>query len=485
MKSAKSDDGPRSNRCHALIALIALITFSQTSCARLFHSYDVAPDGLQRAEHELRGYLASGHPDSALSYLNNPKTKNALPKDDLLRLLYEGVAAHYAADYQRSAGAFDRASLLAEDRTTKSISKAALSLMINDLALAYEPSRTERLLLPYYAALSYSNAGKHEDAAVEARRLSALLQMLEDNDDAPPASFRAFFRYFAGTIFEAAGERADADVAYRNAFALDSALMPSLSLPPSDLAQAVVLLEHGFAPHRVQESLIVTLADHETHELDGDRSEDDRRRASSLVAARIVEFANHAGPRTGPPKARTLVVPPPANTKASGKHEDCDSACKEHEDHSYVLRMSWPVMYATGGSGLSRLFIDSLEVPAAAIASISDGVLDDFQREQPVIIARTIARAATKYVITKSAEKKAGKKNEALGDVVGGIANIASTITEQADTRSWHLLPGSISLVRLELPPGKHRLHADGVDLGEIEVVAGRTNVFSRRVWSD
>src|SRR5688500_3462832 len=159
-KCDKCDERRGFPRFYALIALIALIASSQAGCARLLNSYDVAPDGLQRAEHEFRGYLSSGRPDSALLYLNNPKKKNAFPKDDLLLLLFEGVAAHYAADYQRSASVFDQASLLAEDRSTKSISKAALSLMVNDLSLAYEPSRTERLLLPYYAALSYSNAGK-------------------------------------------------------------------------------------------------------------------------------------------------------------------------------------------------------------------------------------------------------------------------------------------------------------------------------------
>src|SRR5687768_18562854 len=69
---------------YALIALIALIASSQAGCARLLNSYDVAPDGLQRAEHEFRGYLSSGRPDSALLYLNNTKKKNAFPKDDLL-----------------------------------------------------------------------------------------------------------------------------------------------------------------------------------------------------------------------------------------------------------------------------------------------------------------------------------------------------------------------------------------------------------------
>jgi hypothetical protein len=308
------------------------------------------------------------------------------------------------------------------------------------------------------------------------------LQMLEDKKDAPPAKLHAFFRYFAGAIFEAAGQDADAEIAYRNAFALDSATHSSQPLHSSQ--DVVLLLEHGFAPHRVQESLVVQLADQETHEFDGDRSEDERRRASSHVAERVMRFVSTSGPRTGSPRSRTLWVPPATDTKASHDEEHCDSACKKHEDHSYVLRMSWPVMYAPPVSGFARLRVDSMEVAAVTTANIADGVLDDFQREQPVIVARAIARAATKYVMKKSAEDKAGKKHEALGDVVGAIANIAGAVTEQADTRSWHLLPAGISVVRVRLAPGRHRLNVDGIDLGEIDVAAGRTNVISRRVWS-
>ena len=456
------------------IGVIALLAVAQSGCARLLNSYDVAPNGLQRSEYEFRRYLAAGMADSAMHHL---------PKDELLRLLFEGVAAHYAADYTRSAGVFDRASLIAEDRTTKSISKAALSLMVNDMSLAYEPSRTERLLLPYYAALGYVNAGKYEEAAIEARRLSSMLQVLQDKEDAPPRHLEAFFRYFAGTMFEIAGENADADVAYRNAFALDSTSLPLRATPASDSADVVLLIEHGYAPHRVQESLLVMLGDHETHQLDGSRSEDERRRASSNVAARVMEFASNAGPRTGPPRSRTLRVPPPSNIKAS-TDERCDSACEKHEDHSYLLRLSWPVMYAPAYRA-PRISVDTVDVAAFTHVAIADGVLDDFRREQPAIVARAIARAATKYLIGKSAEDEIGKKNEALGDVVGAIANIAGAVSEQADTRSWHLLPGTITVVRMTMAPGTHRLRVDGADVWPIDVVAGRTNVISRRVWSN
>jgi uncharacterized protein len=459
----------RSGRFAVLLALVA-----SAGCARLFSSYDVAPDGLQRSEYEFRHYLAAGHADSALLQLTHAKKKRQLPQDDLLRLLFEGVAAHYAGDTDRSAAVFDRAALVAEDRSTKSISKAALSVVVNDLSLAYEPSPTERLLLPYYAALTYANAGRFEQAAVEARRLSSLLQRMTDEDaDAIDVRTHGFLRYFAGSIFEAAGETADAEVAYRNARALDS-----LTYAWDRSQNVVLVIENGFAPHRVQESLIVSLADYETHELDDDRAEDERRRASAKVAERVMEFANTAGPRIGPPRARTLWVPAPERT-----HVKCDSSCEEHEDHSYLLRLSWPVMYAPPANPLHDVRIDSASVATLATADIGNRILSDFKREQPVIVARAIARGVAKYAITQSAKKEADKKNDALGDVVGALANITGALTEQADTRSWHLLPGSISIVRMNLAPGAHRLQVDGADFGTIHVRPSGMTVHSTRIW--
>lgn len=463
------------------IFVSSLLLFA-AGCATLSRSYDVAPNGLRRGEHEFRRFLSAGRADSALLQLNTAKKKNRLPDDELLRLLFEGVAAHYAGDHERSAIVFDRASLVTEDRTTRSIAKAALSVMVNDLALAYQPTRTERLLLPYYAALSYASAGKLEEAAVEARRLSAILQQLQDDDQAPDVSTHAFLRYFAGVVFEAAGERNDAEVAYRNAAALDSVRYGNAR----DSANVVLLLERGFAPHRVQESLMVMLSDDETHEFEHNDSSDERERTASHVAARILEFAGNAGPRTGQPKQRTLWVPAPTSTKASSKKMAvCDSACEAHEDHSYLLRMSWPVMYAPALRTLSGLRVDSIAIAQFSSVDLGSEILGDFQRQQPAIIARAVARAASKYVLTKSAEKKIAKKNEALGDVVGALANITGAITEQADTRSWHLLPGTIEVVRLRLTPGKHKLSVNGAEIGAFEVRQDGMTVVSRRVWHD
>ena len=476
----------------SLLSLLSLSSLGLLGCSHFRASYDTAPNGLVRAEYNFRRYLEAGRADSALLQLTQPMKKSQLPGDALLRLLFEGVAAHYSGNYERSASAFDRAALTAEDRTTKSISRAAASMIVNDLSLAYEPSPTEQLMLPYFAALTYAHAGRYMDAAVEARRLSALLQSLADDDDSSDKRLHAFFRYFAGAVFDAAGEHADADVAYRNAWALDSMALPERdTLRTDSTAEIVLVVEHGFVPHRVQESLLVLLPDAETHEFE-DHAEDSRRATAARIAERVINFASSSGPRSGSPRSRTLWVPAPSDAKASRSEVRCDSAGKcrdEHEDHSYLLRMSWPVMYAPATPTRTfRFVVDSTAVAAGMSADISSSVLSDFQREQPAIVARTIARAATKYLATKSAEKSAGKKHQALGDVVGAVANITAALTEQADTRSWHLLPGSLTLLRTRVPAGQHQLRLDcsagaPIELGTVVLRPGQLVVLSKRVW--
>jgi hypothetical protein len=84
------------------------------------------------------------------------------------------------------------------------------------------------------------------------------------------------------------------------------------------------------------------------------------------------------------------------------------------------------------------------------------------------------------------------KKDAAAGQLVGFLANVGTLLTERADTRCWHLLPGTVSMARLRLPPGTHELtveldHGTGsertLSLGTATVAAGRTTFVTHRIW--
>ena len=61
--------------------------------------------------------------------------------DDLLRQLQHAVLLRYDGQFEESNQLLQEAALEIEDRHTKSVSRAALSVLTNDRALAYNPPR--------------------------------------------------------------------------------------------------------------------------------------------------------------------------------------------------------------------------------------------------------------------------------------------------------------------------------------------------------
>ena len=162
-------------------------------------------------------------------------------------------------------------------------------------------------------------------------------------------------------------------------------------------------------------------------------------------------------------------------------------------DASYVLTFAWPA-YArplpAPRPRAVRVVVDDTARAAAQpvhVADLSASVVADYRRQRAAIFARTLARAATKYYLTKKAEEK-------KGFWAGMLANAAGDLMERADTRSWHLLPGEISLVRMRVPAGTHALDVQLADprggaprlwLGSVTVKPGETAVVTGRVWNE
>ncbi len=477
-------------------------------CAGLFRSADLAPSGLTRYDDDLRKLLAAGRADSALA-LVSPKHERV--DDELLRLQYAGLAAHYAGRWEESNAALLRAADLTEERYTRSISRAALSLVASDRILPYRPPSTERLLFHYYVALNFLRLGDTEAAAVEARRLSHLLEL--DADRAPPEggrrSLHAALRYLAGTVFEAAGERNDADVAYRVADRLAPARpgpTDRLELPdgaeragelPADSGDIVLVVERGFVAHRVSRSLNVLLWPEEVRTLraSGGRDQEterlesatelatrllaERRRGADLSErhpARTVDERGADGGSGGPTNPEPIpgmpgTAGPPTGTSgdsaapsgwsgpAAGRLRGVRPARagRARQGTPYLLRVAWPEL-ADGRAFASppRARLDGQVSREASLRSdLSTALAADFAEQQPLILAKSLLRALAKYSLTRAVKKELKEEDEVLGEVAGLAANAALTLLEQADTRCWHLLPAELSVVRLRAPAGR------------------------------
>jgi uncharacterized protein len=488
---------------------VALLVLLGAGCARVFGARDMAPSGLATQEDQLRHLLAHGNAGTALSGFSSGV---ASPQDEVLRALYHGLVAYHAGDYTESARLFDAAGVLADDRVTKSLSRSAFALISNDLALPYEPAPTERLMIPYYAALARLRLGDITGATVETRRLSLLLQHF-DEDARVDAQLRATLRYFAATVFALAGEQNDADVAYRNAVALGLTLPPPQARAAGDSGAVVIVLEQGFVAHRVEQGLMVMLLPEEIDAITGGPGEV-RVATVALVAARVLNHAGNVAHYAPGHRPRMLFVPPPEHTPRKRKRKKtvcteqvvpADSAsgtaakrvreCREVEEEvdelPYLLKIAWPVFrsdYTALGNARLVALQDTLGFTAGA--DLSRAVTADFERERLLVIARTIARGTAKLALTKGAEHKLEEKSEFAGKVVGLLGNVGNVLLERADTRSWHLLPGAISLAYVPLPAGEHTLPLT-LALGDItaprtvsvQVKRGQVSIAAVRVW--
>jgi len=443
--------------------------------------------------------------------------------DDLLRELHRAAVLHYDGQYAESNELLQAAELEIEDRFTKSVSRAALSVLTNDRVLAYNPPAFERIMLHYYGALNYLALNDPDEAAVEARRLSALLVRESDGRaDARDDRFRRSLHYFAGAVFEVAGETNAAEVAYRNAWegwdrspgrserdsswqadsslargvaALTPALIARDAGPPADSGEVVLLLESGFVAHRVERALAVPIFSNDLSRL---KSGDDARRydAGLCVASRSL------------------------GSRAAIDVEDC---ARPSGKSLFVVTVAWPEMrrssetvrgvrlaafpadrrenpaFAAGltapGAGGVRpgTLADSTSVRTRLTIDLSSVATSEFDVRIGGIVAKAIVRAAAKYSIVQAVKKEVKEDNKTLGDIVGLIGNAAAVASERADTRSWHLLPGAIRVARLSLPAGTHDLSVElesspgarpkSISLGRVTVRPGSVTILPYRAW--
>jgi hypothetical protein len=448
------------NRRRVLLALLFALMLAASGCARLLHHYDVTPSGLARADARLREALSdeAGNPRLAKLIAD----RNALPSDPLLARLYTGVLAYHAGEYATSAATFDSATLLIDERMTRSASRSALSLLSTDRVLPYQPGPTERLLLHYYAAHAWLRSGSVEGAAVEARRLARLLESTPAAD-APQRALHGALRHFTAAIFALAGDHNDADVAYRNARLLagDSAAGVRMPMPGPDSIDVFVFVDRGFVGHRAEQSIALWLGTDEVRGLRG-HDHDRRLHIAQLVAARITAASDAGASASG-----TLLVDAAgvdtatedgaqqATLTATGSANPTTPHASDEDDDDgtpYLMRIAWPVFRDVAGAfGRATLLVDSLAVAPFAHASVSAAVGRDFAAERGWIVARTVARAAAKLALTRGIEGELREKDETAADVFAILGNVTTAVTEQADTRSWTLLPAAIDVARVRV----------------------------------
>ena len=162
---------------------------------------------------EVETGLNAGQPQNSYNYLKKHEPKNP----DIPHKYELGLTAHYANQYNESSKAFDLAEQIAEERYTKSISTEALSLITSDRIRPYVGKSYERLLSHYYHALNYIKQDKFDEALVECRRATNLIQYFISEEKEYNYIGTGFLAYFSGILYESSGELNNALISYKQA----------------------------------------------------------------------------------------------------------------------------------------------------------------------------------------------------------------------------------------------------------------------------
>ncbi|HUO57689.1 MAG TPA: hypothetical protein VMV05_05885 [bacterium] len=370
-------------------------------------------------------------------------------KDDLLHMLQEGYLDNLSGDWQSSNDAFDAAEKRYEELYTISISNEAFSLLTSDNSRPYRSNEQEMALIPYYRIFNYVQLGKYPDALVEARKandkhkvdLSQLDKMSEKD-----IRFKAFLNYYTGLLFASQGESNDAMVSFRNAFklyqwgnthfglpmprwlpgdyyrtAINMDLKDEVRLLPKtypDIASRaaqdqrqnlVLFLESGFVPYR--EGVDIFLPIYKT-----DKNDEAARYYRDTYSGNIYAY------QTKPAKL------------------------------DQFLRISFPKIAPFPSAVAScQLFLPN-GTPLRSENGLDLARVTDLQFKQDLgdILLRTLIRTLAKQGTLKSAQDKSSG--------LGALVNIFNVATEQADTRSWLLLPERIDLVKTSVPAGTNQV---------------------------
>ncbi|UCF19451.1 MAG: hypothetical protein JSU87_16250 [Gemmatimonadota bacterium] len=421
--------------------------------------------------------------------------------DDLLFALEDGLLLHVVGDPELSNSRLEFAEQRIDELYTKSISRAALSLISSDLVLKYEPRGIENFLINHYRALNYLQLGAVEEAWVEWRKLAAKLRFSRDQGDAPYLD-PPFFDYVAGLGLESD----DANEAYISLRLAEAAYRDREQVPPAELIEDLLRLaaDLGFGDHldyyqsEYGEAMRPGTARAGPSESSGGRWGEVVVVIEEGLVAPIEELQVYlpitreraelvAGGDRG---AQLELSQNLAGEFHAGRYKGVDRSYAGRREIAYVLPLAFPV-FGRGEAAFESLAATAgadtiparplLEVSKLQGAAFQDGLLG--------IYAKTIARALLKYAVASELRDEAEEEGgDAAGDVVGVVANLVNVLTERADTRAWLGLPHRIWVARLTVSAGIHQLGVlvddkEKIDFGEIEVLPGERLFVSYRIF--
>ncbi|UCB53013.1 MAG: hypothetical protein JSV10_02680 [Candidatus Zixiibacteriota bacterium] len=397
--------------------------------------------------------LENSNFEAAARRIEAAKAENKYKKKD--RFLYyvdAGLAYHYASLFDTSNQRLTQAEDAADELFTKSVSRAATSLLLNDNVLEYAGEDYEILYTNLIMALNYMAQDDFDGAFVEVKRANEKLNLLElkyadasrrfqegSQDDEEKVEIEysakkvrfnndAFARYLSMHVYAADGKMDDARIDHellRSAFREQPHIydfdVPDITYYSEDKSILSVVALAGLSP--VKEALNLRIRTDKDLDLVQVLYTDPWRKDS--------EYGH---------------LPMPVS-----------------ED--YYFKFSIPEIVPRS-SRISRVRVFSSSEFLGELQLLEDVARvaeETFQAKKSLIYLRTVARAVAKGLAAHKAKEKVDS-----GGVKGWLkkaaVDVATDVSENADLRCSRLLPGRIYVGDFEVEPGTYDLEIEFLD---------------------
>jgi len=192
-----------SGRTGAALALAAALALFLAGCSGPSGSY----------KRRINAEIAAQNYAQAERDIDQAKEREYGKKNMVLYYLDKGTALHHEGKYGESDAAFDQAEQRMVELYTKSITKAAGMLALNDNTMDYAGEPFERALTNVYRAFDWLFQGQIDEALVEARKVGLFLDELNRTLEGK-ATYKddAFAQYLSALLYADAGRLDDARI---------------------------------------------------------------------------------------------------------------------------------------------------------------------------------------------------------------------------------------------------------------------------------
>lgn len=379
---------------------------------------------------------------AALSIAGKPKQYR--PKDRVLYYLDAGLLNYYNGDWKKSNKLLQKAEEAIEELNTKSISKSAASMLLNDNSLDYSGEDYEDVYINVFKALNFLKLGDREAAFVEVRRIDEKLGYLEQSyaqmekelhKDAQLKSAKkskntkfhasALARYLSLMMYESEGNFDAARIDLENiryAFNSQSELYP-FSMPelidPSAKSLAPVL--------------------------------------------RVLAFVNR-GPIK---KAKEMHIHSSEDLLLVGSVDETVEVFSLHwpDIHEgYYFKFALPDMVERPArvSEVVAVTPDGSRYSLAKLEDMSLVARQTFEIKKSLIQLKSITRSVLKGLAAEKAKSKASRNSSSLFAALMMIAaDVAVFISENADLRLAQFFPAQAMVAEIPLSAGQHEINLE------------------------